>query len=114
MPIPADIRGEAEAELRQFCSAHSSPVGGDRLRYAYSIEANAALLFVERAAFMKEQEWVSLPVAKFRYSEARNEWSLYWRESTGNWQRVSNVKAAKNVSALLDAVLADSTGVFWS
>jgi hypothetical protein len=112
--IPIDVRGEAEAALEQFCSKHSSPDGADRLRYSYAFEANAMVLLVQRPAFLNEQDWVSSPVAKFRYSGARSEWSLYWRDSTHRWQRVSNVKAAKQVTVLLQAVLTDSTGVFWS
>jgi hypothetical protein len=53
-------------------------------------------------------------VAKFRYSEARDEWSLYWYDTNGKWQRVSNVKAAKDVSVLLKSVVDDPLGVFWS
>ncbi len=114
MAIPADIRAQAEAALARFCSTHSSPPGADRLQYAYTFETNAAVLVVQRPGFLNQEEWVSTRVAKLRYSEARNEWSLYWYEASGKWQRVSNVKAAKDIAVLLEAVVSDSTGVFWS
>ena len=114
MSIPADVRAQAETALAEFCAEHSSAPGADRLRYAYQFEANAALLLVQRPGFMNQQEWISSAIAKFRYSEARDEWSLYWSDANKKWQRVSNVKAAKDVRVLLDSVVKDPLGVFWS
>lgn len=114
MAIPEAIRVQAETALAEFCAAHSSAPGADRLRYTYAFEANAALLLVQRPGFMNDEEWVSTPTARFRYSQARDEWSLYWSDTNRKWQRVSNVKAAKDIRVLLQAVVTDSLGVFWS
>ena len=114
MSIPRDVRTEAETALAEFCSEQSSAPGADPLRYAYTFESNAAVLLVQRPGFVNRDEWVSSPVAKFRYSEARNEWSLYWSDANAKWQRVSNVKGAKTIVVLLQAVVSDSLGVFWS
>ena len=114
MAIPTEVRVQAEAALAQFCATHSSAPGADRLRYVYALEANAALLVVQRPGFMNQEEWVSTPVAKFRYSEGRYEWTLYWPDANKRWQRVSSVKAAKDVQVLLQAVVTDPLGVFWS
>jgi hypothetical protein len=112
--IPTEVLAEAETALAEFCAAHSSLPGADRLRYTYQFEVNAAVLLVQRPGFMNQEEWISSPVARFRYSEARDEWSLYWSGSNGKWQRVSNVKAAKDIRVLLQAVVTDPSGVFWS
>ena len=114
MAIPNEVRVEAESALREFCAAHSSEPGADRLRYAYTFEPNAAILVAERPGFINRDEWLSTAVAKFRYSEARHQWSLYWREANGKWHRVSGVKATNDIRELLQAVVADSLGVFWS
>jgi Protein of unknown function (DUF3024) len=112
--IPLEARAQAETALANFSAEHSSAPGADRLRYIYEFETNAALLLVQRPGFMNPQEWVSTPVAKFRYSEARSEWSLYWADANEKWHRVSNVKAAKDIRVLLQTVVADPLGVFWS
>lgn len=114
MAIPAHVRLQAETALAEFCATHSSIPGADRLRYAYAIEPSAALLLVQRPGFVNQDQWISTPVAKFRYSEARDEWSLYWSDENKKWQRVSNVKPAKDVRVLLQTVVTDPTGVFWS
>ena len=113
MAISTEARATAEAALNRFCAEHSSEVGGDRQQYIYEFETNAVILIEQRAAFMNASDWTSRPIAKFRYSEARDNWSLYWSES-GRWQRVANVEAAKDIQALLDVVVKDPLGVFWS
>ena len=114
MTIPADVRADAEQALGEFCRDHSSTAGQDRLQYAYEFEANAALLLKQKPGFLNDAALVSQPVAKFRYSEARDTWSLYWADATGRWHRVTNVKAEKDIRALLRVVISDPLGVFWS
>jgi hypothetical protein len=114
MAIPPEAAADAEAALAQFCAEHSSSVGGDRQQYIFRFETNAVVLIEQRAAFVNPDAWTSKPIAKFRYSEARNNWSLYWSESSERWNRVSNVEAAKDIRVLLDVVVKDPLGVFWS
>lgn len=112
MPIPEHVRAEALEALQSFCDTHSSNEVAD-LRYACTFEANGALLIQQRPSFMKADEWTSRPLAKFRYSEARNTWSLYWADANGRWHRVPNVEGAKDIRTLLDVVTRDPVGVFW-
>ena len=114
MAIPADVRAQAEAALAEFCATHSSAPGADPLRYIYQFETNAAVLLEQRPGFMNPDDWVSRPVAKLRYSEARNNWSLYWSDASRRWHRVSNTKAEADVRKVLQFVVTDSLGVFWS
>ena len=112
--IQPDVRAQAEAALAEFCERHSSAPGADRLRYAYQFETNAVLLLEQRPGFMNPDEWISRPIAKLRYSEARNNWSLYWSDASGKWHRVSDTKAQSDIRAALQFVISDPLGVFWS
>jgi hypothetical protein len=114
VPIPSEVRAQAETVLDEFCRQHSSVPGADSLRYGYQFETSAVVLLEQRPGFMNPGEWVSVPRARFRYSEARNEWSLYWSDANRRWHRVSNVKAEKDIHALLKVVISDPLGVFWS
>jgi DUF3024 family protein len=114
MAIPEDVRSDAETALAEFCAEHSSAGEAAQVRYAYQFESSAALLMQQRPGFMRPDEWVASPMAKFRYSQARNEWSLYWIDSNERWQRVTNVKAEKDIRKLLAVVVSDPLGVFWS
>lgn len=114
VPIPPDVRAGAAVQLDEFCRQHSSTAGTDPLRYTYDFETNALTLVEQRPSFMNASEWTSKPVAKFRYSEARNNWSLYWRDTNAKWNRLSNVPPEGDIGALLKVVVSDPLGVFWS
>jgi hypothetical protein len=114
VPIPPAQRADAEAALAEFCEKHSSDAGADSLRYSYEFETSAALLVQQKPAFLTPGQWNSVPIAKFRYSEARDSWSLCWRDTNRRWQRFSEVKAEKDIRKLLDVVVSDPLGVFWS
>lgn len=114
MAIPSDVRAQAEAALAEFCASHSSAAGADPLRYVYEFETNAAVLLEQRPGFVNPEEWVSRPIAKLRYSESRNTWSLYWTDTSGKWHRVSDTKAATDIRTALQFVITDPLGVFWS
>ena len=114
MPISSDVRATAATLLEQFCLEHSAPEGTDQPRYTYKFDSNAAILIEQRPAFVSAGVWASKEIAKFRYSEARNTWTLYWRDSSDKWHRVSNVEAEKDLGRLLQVVVSDPIGVFWS
>jgi hypothetical protein len=111
--IPADKRAEAEVALKEFCEKHSSAEVADRMRYAYEFASNSALLVEQRPSFMNPNDWSSKPVAKFRYSESRNAWSLYWKDADDRWHRLTNVKIEPDIRTLLKSVIDDPLGVFW-
>ena len=113
MTIPQQVRETAEVALGEFCREHSSGAVADQSRFTYSMASNAALLIQQRPSFMKPSEWTDRPMAKFRYSEARNEWSLYWIDSSGRWRKVPDVHGEKDIRLLLKVVLSDPLGVFW-
>lgn len=112
MSIPTNIRSEAESALRAFCESHSSSDVAQQ-RYTYEFGSNAVVLIEQRPSFMNAAEWTSRPLAKFRYSEARDRWSLYWTDNNERWHMVTGVKGAKDLRTLLDVVVKDPLGVFW-
>jgi ribosome modulation factor len=114
VPIPPDVRAHAEVLLDEFCRQHSSAEGTEQPRYVYTFETNAAVLVEERPAFVNATARTSKEIAKFRYSEARNTWAIYWRDANSKWHRVSTVDANKDLSSLLQVVVTDPLGVFWS
>lgn len=114
MAIPPEIRAAVETALDDFCRQHSSAIVAGELRYTYEITENAALLQVERPGFMNPGVWTKVAVAKFRYSETRRTWSLYWADTNERWHRLSSVEASKDLGVILQAVETDAAGVFWS
>ena len=95
----------------EFCASHSSETA--QIRYEYEFRDHAAILIERRPAFMNASEWTTRPIAKFRYAAAKRIWTLYWSDTRDHWKRVAGTKPAAEVRTLLDAVLSDSSGVFW-
>lgn len=111
--MPDAVRTDAEVALAEFCRAHTTEAVAAQLRYEYGFEVNSALLIERRPGFLNPAEWSSKPLAKFRYSAAKDTWSLSWADSGGKWHRVSGVPPARDIRVLLTAVLKDDSGVFW-
>jgi hypothetical protein len=112
MSLPPEVAAAAEAALSEFCEHHSSAAIADRLRYTYKITGTTAFLIEQRPGFMNAAEWSSVPVAKFKFSAARNDWSLYWSESGDRWRRLSSAKADSDLRKLIKLVADDAYGVF--
>jgi len=111
--IPPEVRSDAELALGEFCDENSSKAVADQSRYEFEILENHAILIERRPAFLSHMEWTSLPKAKFRYSPAKEVWSLYWPDTNQRWHRLSSAKTAKDIRVLLKAVATDTSGVFW-
>ena len=115
MAIPETVRDDAAAALAEFCRQHSAEAASTQQHFEFEILDNYALLVEKRPSFVNPGESTSRPVAKFRYSEARNMWALYWSDQGGKkWNRVSNTKTAPDIRDLLKVVMKDPDGVFWA
>lgn len=113
MAIPPEVRSDAGVALQEFCDENSSKDVADQSRYEFEILENHAILIERHPAFLSHMEWTSLPKAKFRYSPAKEVWSLYWPDTNERWHRLSSAKTAKDIRVLLKAVATDTSGVFW-
>lgn len=58
-------------------------------------------------------EWTRFPIARLRYTKARREWQIYWRDRNLKFHAYDLVPPMANVEALLAAIDADPTCVFW-
>jgi hypothetical protein len=113
--IPPEVQTDAEVALSEWCEKHSTGDVADRLRYTYGFEANSAFLVEQRPSFMNANDWSSRQVAKFRYSPAKRVWSLYWSDrSSDRWHRHSGSATAPDIRTLLQTVVKDPAGVFWT
>jgi hypothetical protein len=110
--LPPDVLTAAETALNEFCNRHSLAAIADQLRYTYQISGTTVMLIEQRPGFMNPAEWNSLNVAKFRYSPAKGQWSLYWSEGNDRWRRLSSAPASPDLAKLLQTVADDASGVF--
>ena len=74
-----------------------------------------AITLVERRVPWREgdAEWTRNPVARFRYTKTRNEWTLYCHRGNGRQERYAFAPATPHIENLLDVVDRDETNIFW-
>ncbi|MGI8794346.1 MAG: DUF3024 domain-containing protein [Acidimicrobiales bacterium] len=87
----------------------------DQLRYELDVDARSVTILECRPPWREDfgPEWTRFPVARLRYTKARQEWTLYWRDRNLKFHRYDVVDPNPAVEALLAEVDADPTGIFW-
>lgn len=50
---------------------------------------------------------------RLRYTKARREWQIYWRDRNLKFHAYDLVPPTANVESLFEHVDADPTGIFW-
>jgi hypothetical protein len=109
MPLPADIRDAAIAQVERFCSARSTADAAVKHR----VRGNAITLVERRVPWRPDAEWSALDIAQLRFDAASHTWTLHWRRAAGTWQRYEDLDGAPTLEPLLAEIDADPDGVFW-
>lgn len=58
-------------------------------------------------------EWTAFPIARLRYTAARGEWTLYWRDRHLRFHSYPALAPSPRVEDLLTVIDRDPTGIFW-
>jgi hypothetical protein len=58
-------------------------------------------------------EWTRFPIARLRYTKARREWALYWRDRHLKFHLYDLVEPTASIEELLAEVDRDPTRIFW-
>ena len=64
----------------EFCSKVPDKIK-HQIKRSYSIRGNDITLFQERY-IEKHNQWIKMLIAKFKYDEKSDKWSLWWADST--------------------------------
>jgi hypothetical protein len=59
------------------------------------------------------EEWTRFPIARLRYTKARQEWSLYWRDRNLNFHEYDLAEPSADIDDLLEEIDSDPTSIFW-
>lgn len=113
MALPARQISEIEGLLGPYCE-HSSPKHL-RLRRSvrYRIDGHTVTLVERRSANGRGAPWHELPVARFRWTATRGDWTLYWNDRDERWRRYEKRATARRLVTLLREVDRDPLGFFW-
>ena len=113
MPIPDDIRTEAEAHLDRYCVGLIPKHVQDKVRIGYLAKGMAITLFEQRPYWKDKSIWTKSDVARVRYTKADGTWTLYCRDQHGKWHAYDPLPPTPDYGAVLREIKADPTGIFW-
>ena len=87
----------------------------DQIRYELDVDPRSVTILECRPPWREDfgPEWTRHPVARLRYTQARREWTQYWRDRNLKFHRYDIVDPGPDVESLLAEVDTDPTSIFW-
>jgi hypothetical protein len=121
MPIPENLKKEAEQKVTDFLKTQLPKINPDMVRLSYKFRGNNLTIFEERRSFCNPfdpDEWTPFPVAQMRYDPKEKNWTLYQLDRNEKWFRYFDADSTQNIDDLLQEIEEDPTdifsiGVFW-
>jgi hypothetical protein len=106
------------ARIRRWADAHTDAMSGDAsdvVRYELDVEPRSVTILECRPPWREDfgPEWTRIPIARLRYTKARKEWAIYWRDRHSRIHLYDVVEPTPNVESLLAEIDADPTCIFW-
>lgn len=79
MSLPILVRASAEKKVAEFCQRRVPESALHQVNLSYKFVGNIVTIFENRAPWRKElKEWTSSPIAKMKYDEKSEKWTLYY------------------------------------
>ena len=85
----------------------------DQLKICHRTEGNSIVLFGYRPRYLKPDEWIEHPYAKFTYVAKTGRWKLFWMPSTMRWRTYHGLPEAATFQAAFDELEADPLCCFF-
>ncbi len=105
------------ARIRRWIGARNDrlpPRAVDQIRYELDVDTRSVTILERRPPWREDfgAEWTRHPVARLRYTKARQEWTLYSRDRNLKFHRYDIADPSPDVESLLAEVDADPTCIF--
>ena len=86
-----------------------------QIRYELDVDPRSVTILECRPPWKAEYgpEWTRFPIARLRYTAARKEWSIYWRDRNLKFHLYDLFDPTPTIQAALDEVEQDPTCIFW-
>ncbi|HET6876329.1 MAG TPA: DUF3024 domain-containing protein [Jatrophihabitans sp.] len=103
------------ARVQHWCVERTPP----EFRHQTVVECEVSarhLTIVDRRPPWSEDsgsEWMSMPLARLRYTAADGTWTLYWADRNSRFHLYDLVPPSRRVQDLLDEIERDPTNIFW-
>ncbi len=87
----------------------------DQIRYEIDVGDRAITVLECRPPWREDfgRDWTRFPICRFRYTKARKQWSLYWRDRNLKFHEYDLVAPTPHIDELIEHVVNDRSGIFW-
>lgn len=101
--------------VQQWADARGPERARDRVRIELDVTDRTITILECRPPWRPDMgdEWSRFPIARLRYTKARDEWSLYWRDRNLKFHPYDLAEPSPDLQDLLDEIDADPTAIFW-
>jgi hypothetical protein len=113
MALSEFTRKLVETKLGKYCRDTAPEEIANEVQLGFKIRENRVTLFEERPSYFDPDEWITIPVAQFRYDDQKNTWALYCTDRYSRWHRFKDIEPGSDFDALLHIIEEDATGIFW-
>ena len=120
LPLPQDVRAQAEAELLEFCDRRVPESVRNEVRLDVAFRGNTATIFERRPPYVssfipasENDQWTGRSIAQFRYDAGTRQCALYSTDRHGRWHEYDAFDPSERLEDLIAEVEADPTGIFW-
>jgi len=112
MPLPKQVREEAERIVREYCAGKVPDHAPHKVGIEFAIRGDSVTLIESRPHWQKPDIWIKMPVAQFRYDRGKGAWSLFCADRNSRWHDYQ-LGPKRDIRELLREVDNDPTGIFW-
>lgn len=102
------------ARVRRFCQTRIPEHARNQVRLEADVRGRSITLVECRPLWSDASaEWTRMKIAQLRYDESAPSWTLYCADRNERWHRYWDLDASETISALLDEIDEDPTGIFF-
>ena len=113
MPIPLEIKSQADRELTAFCAAKVPAHVQAKIKLSMKWVGCKVTLIEHRPFFLDPARWTESPVAQLRFDSDSGLWSLYCRDRNQRWHSFQPMPSSPHLHKLISEIGRDQTGIFW-
>ena len=111
--MPRDLWEPVDKELAAFCGWRTSRIAVYGMSLVHLWRGDTVTLAEQHAREGDPGRSVINPVARLRYHERQDDWTLQWIDRNQRWHLVMDLHGVRSITSLLVFVDRDPTGVFW-
>jgi Protein of unknown function (DUF3024) len=103
------------ARVRRWCEQRVPPHARDQVRVECDTGSRQLTIIECRPPWRQGigPEWTRLPIARLRYTQPTQMWTLYWRDRNLRFHRYDQLEPSPNIGNLLREIDRDPIAIFW-